>query len=212
MKNRKYDIYVLTVLLIIVAAGFLLRPQSKSNMIKITLNKEVYGYYDLNKNQTIHINKENTLKIENHKIRMISATCPDHLCIKQGTINKKVVGLMRRRQIDYVVLAGFLWLVPENLLTAYPNRIVNIHPALLPRHGGKGMYGDRVHRAVVEAGDRETGITIHRVNERYDSGDILAQYRVPVTETDTPETVAAKVHALEYEHFPAEIEKEIARL
>ena len=117
---------------------------------------------------------------------------------------------MRRRQIDYVVLAGFLWLVPENLLTAYPNRIVNIHPALLPRHGGKGMYGDRVHRAVVEAGDRETGITIHRVNERYDSGDILAQYRVPVTETDTPETVAAKVHALEYEHFPAEIEKEIS--
>lgn len=105
-----------------------------------------------------------------------------------------------------------MWLVPENLLTAYPNRIVNIHPALLPRHGGKGMYGDRVHRAVVEAGDRETGITIHRVNERYDSGDILAQYRVPVTETDTPETVAAKVHALEYEHFPAEIEKEIARL
>ena len=124
----------------------------------------------------------------------------------------RIVGLMRRRQIDYVVLAGFLWLVPENLLTAYPNRIVNIHPALLPRHGGKGMYGDRVHRAVVEAGDRETGITIHRVNERYDSGDILAQYRVPVTETDTSETVAAKVHALEYEHFPAEIEKEIARL
>ena len=79
MKNRKYDIYVLAILLIIAAAGFLLRPQSKSNMIKITLNK----------NQTIHINKENTLKIENHKIRMISATCPDHLCIKQGTINKK---------------------------------------------------------------------------------------------------------------------------
>ena len=81
MKNRKYDIYVLAILLIIAAAGFLLRPQSKSNMIKITLNKEVYGYYDFNKNQTIHINKENTLKIENHKISMISATCPDHLCI-----------------------------------------------------------------------------------------------------------------------------------
>ena len=75
MKNRKYDIYVLTVLLIIVAAGFLLRPQSKSNMIKITLNKEVYGYYDLNKNQTIHINKENTLKIENHKITKLQYTC-----------------------------------------------------------------------------------------------------------------------------------------
>ena len=89
MKNRRYDFYVLAVLLIIAAASILLRPQSKSNIVKITLSKEVYGYYDLNKNQTIHINKENTLKIEDHKIRMISATCPDHLCIKQGAINKK---------------------------------------------------------------------------------------------------------------------------
>ena len=148
------------------------------------------------------------------RVELILTNRPESVVFDRDTFynSDRIVVLMRRRQIDYVVLAGFLWLVPENLLTAYPNRIVNIHPALLPRHGGKGMYGDRVHRAVVEAGDRETGITIHRVNERYDSGDILAQYRVPVTETDTPETVAAKVHALEYEHFPAEIEKEIARL
>lgn len=89
MKNIKYDFYVLFVLVIIVIVSILLRPQSKGNIVKVTLNKEVYGYYDLNKNQTIHINKENTLKIEKHKIKMISATCPDHLCIKQGAINKK---------------------------------------------------------------------------------------------------------------------------
>lgn len=121
----------------------------------------------------------------------------------------RILLLLQDREIDYVVLAGFLWLVPDNLIAAYNNRIVNIHPALLPRHGGKGMYGDRVHRAVVEAGDSESGVTIHRVNAIYDSGDILAQYRVPVTPTDTPDDVAAKVHALEYEHFPKEIEKEL---
>lgn len=124
----------------------------------------------------------------------------------------QVVALLQARGIDYVVLAGFLWLVPDNLLAAYGNRMVNIHPALLPRHGGKGMYGDRVHRAVVEAGDCESGVTIHRVNAVYDSGDILAQYRVAVTPADTPETVAEKVHALEYEYFPVEIEKELNRL
>ena len=87
----------------------------------------------------------------------------------------RVVERLRREGIGYIVLAGFLWLVPDNLLGAYGGRILNVHPSLLPRHGGKGMYGDRVHRAVVESGDRETGITIHRVNEHYDSGDIVAR-------------------------------------
>ena len=119
----------------------------------------------------------------------------------------KIIELLAAHGIDYIVLAGFLWLVPDNLLKAYPDRIVNIHPSLLPKHGGKGMYGDRVHRAVIESGDKESGITIHRVNELYDSGSILAQYRVPVTPDDTPESVAAKVHALEYRYFPIEIEK-----
>ena len=124
----------------------------------------------------------------------------------------KIVELLAAHGIDYVVLAGFLWLVPDNLLKAYPDKIVNIHPSLLPKHGGKGMYGDRVHRAVIESGDKESGITIHRVNEFYDSGSIIAQYRVPVTSDDTPETVATKVHALEYKYFPVEIEKEIGKL
>lgn len=124
----------------------------------------------------------------------------------------KIVDLLASHHIDFVVLAGFLWLVPDNLLRAYPDKIVNIHPSLLPKHGGKGMYGDRVHRAVIESGDKESGITIHRVNELYDSGSIIAQYRIPVTSDDTPETVATKVHALEYKYFPVEIEKEIAKL
>lgn len=124
----------------------------------------------------------------------------------------KIVDLLKKEGIDYVVLAGFLWLVPDNILKEYGGLIVNIHPALLPRHGGKGMYGDRVHQAVVEAGDKETGITIHKVNEKYDSGDIISQYKVAVEAGDTPDTVAAKVHALEYKYFPSEIEKEIKKL
>ncbi len=124
----------------------------------------------------------------------------------------RIVNLLRDRGVDYVVLAGFLWLVPSSLIAAYPNRIVNIHPALLPKFGGKGMYGDRVHQAVVEAGEKESGITIHIVNEHYDSGAILAQFRVPVEPTDTPDQVAAKVHALEYAHFPDVIAAELAKL
>lgn len=123
--------------------------------------------------------------------------------------NEGILDLLRSRGIDYIVLAGFLWLVPDYLIRAYDGRIINIHPALLPRHGGKGMYGDRVHRAVIECGDTETGITIHKVNEVYDSGDILVQFRIPVTSGDTPETVAQKVHELEYRYFPEVIENEI---
>ena len=124
----------------------------------------------------------------------------------------RVVERLRREGIGYIVLAGFLWLVPDNLLGAYGGRILNVHPSLLPRHGGKGMYGDRVHRAVVESGDRETGITIHRVNEHYDSGDIVARYRTEVEPGDTPERVAEKVHALEYRYYPLVIEAEIDKL
>jgi len=124
----------------------------------------------------------------------------------------RIPELLAERGIDYVVLAGFLWLVPDSLLRAYRGRIVNVHPSLLPRHGGKGMYGDRVHRAVVEAGDRETGITVHRVDAVYDSGDVLARYSVAVEAGDTPEDVARKVHELEYRYFPMEIEKEIDKL
>ncbi|MCH5306124.1 MAG: phosphoribosylglycinamide formyltransferase [Rikenella sp.] len=124
----------------------------------------------------------------------------------------RVALLLQEYRIDFIVLAGFLWLVPEFLTTAYAGRIVNIHPALLPKFGGKGMYGDRVHRAVIEAGERQSGITIHRVNERYDSGDTLFQTTVAVEADDTPESLAAKIHELEHRHFPAVIERTIRGL
>ena len=105
------------------------------------------------------------------------------------------------------VLAGFLWLVPASMINAFPERIVNIHPALLPKYGGKGMYGMHVHEAVVANKETETGITIHTVNAEYDRGDILFQSRCAVLPADTPEAVAAKVHELEYRYFPEIIEK-----
>mgnify|MGYP002399036608 CR=1 FL=1 len=110
--------------------------------------------------------------------------------------------MLQRRKIDLLVLAGFLWLVPEAVIDAYRGRIVNIHPALLPGFGGKGMYGDSVHRAVLDAGCSESGITIHYVNEQYDSGDIIFQARCPVLPDDDAESLAARVHELEYRHYP----------
>lgn len=109
--------------------------------------------------------------------------------------------------INFVVLAGFLWLVPSYLVKAFENRMVNIHPALLPKYGGKGMYGMKVHEAVKAAGETETGITIHYVNERYDEGDAIFQAKCQVAPDDTPEDIAQKIHALEHRHFPEVIEK-----
>ena len=109
-------------------------------------------------------------------------------------------------EIDFIVLAGFLLLIPESLVQAYPDRIVNIHPALLPKYGGKGMYGMHVHEAVKAAGERETGITIHLVDPNYDEGRILVQKRVSLDAGDTPEMIAQKVHALEHAWYPRVIE------
>lgn len=111
--------------------------------------------------------------------------------------------------IDFIVLAGFLWKVPARLIEAYPSRIINIHPALLPKYGGKGMYGNFVHEAVIASGDPESGITIHYVDEQYDHGDTLFQATCPVTENDTPTTLAAKIHELEHQHFPRVIEETV---
>lgn len=108
--------------------------------------------------------------------------------------------------VDLIVLAGFLWLIPQNLINAFPNKIINIHPALLPKYGGKGFYGHHVHEAVVAAHEKESGITIHYVNEEYDSGNIIFQKTVALTPTDTPDDVAAKIHILEQENFPVVIE------
>ena len=117
--------------------------------------------------------------------------------------------LLADYSIDYIILAGFLLKVPEALLQIYPNRIINIHPALLPKHGGKGMYGDRVHKKVIEMGDTQSGITIHYVNEKYDEGEIIFQKSCHILPEDTFEAVAQKVHKLEYAHFPRIIEEVI---
>ena len=118
-----------------------------------------------------------------------------------------VLNTLKDNKIYFVVLAGFLWLVPENLIVAYPNKIINIHPALLPAYGGKGMFGDHVHLAVVENKEKESGITIHYVNGEYDKGNIIFQAKCTIEPTDTPETVAEKVHELEYKYYPEVIER-----
>ena len=120
---------------------------------------------------------------------------------------KPVLELLTEYNIDAIVLAGFLLKIPTLLIQHFPDKIINIHPALLPKFGGKGMYGARVHQAVKEAGEPETGITIHYVNENYDDGNILFQARCPISADDTAEMIAAKVHLLEYEYYPQVIEK-----
>ena len=108
---------------------------------------------------------------------------------------------------DLIVLAGFLWKFPEHIIAKYPNKIINIHPALLPKYGGKGMYGMNVHKAIFENKDKETGITIHYVNEHYDEGEFIFQQKVNIENCDSAEEIAAKIHELEQKHFPEVIEK-----
>lgn len=117
---------------------------------------------------------------------------------------------LQAAKIDFIVLAGFLWKIPSKLIDAYPNAIVNIHPALLPLHGGKGMYGMKVHQSVLNANDPQSGITIHYVDEQYDNGDIIFQEKCPVSPGETPETLAQKIHELEYKHFPRVIEQVVS--
>lgn len=119
---------------------------------------------------------------------------------------------LKEKGIDFLVLAGFLWKIPTALIEAYPKRIVNIHPALLPKYGGRGMYGQYVHEAVLQAGERETGITIHYVDEHYDNGDIIFQTACPVLAGDSLETIADRIHQLEYAHYPRVVEEVLKNL
>lgn len=120
--------------------------------------------------------------------------------------NGKILNLLKEYCIDIIVLAGFLKLFPQSIIDIFPQQIVNIHPALLPKYGGKGMYGNRVHQAVIEAGEPESGITIHYVNSNYDDGNIIFQAKCPVMKDDTPDTLAQRVHSLEYKYYPEVIE------
>ncbi|MDR1698457.1 MAG: phosphoribosylglycinamide formyltransferase [Prevotellaceae bacterium] len=121
---------------------------------------------------------------------------------KQFRETDDVLHFLQEKNIDFIVLAGFLLKIPGNIIAAFPDKIVNIHPALLPKFGGKGMYGSHVHEAVVEAGEKESGITVHYINAQYDEGEIIFQARCEVLPSDSADDVAEKVHALEYLHFP----------
>ena len=160
-----------------------------NNTAKIELvvcNKEGAGVLDIAKKYTI-----DTLLIEKDKF-----------------FNTDIyIRELQKRGIRLIVLAGFLWKVPSLLINAYPNRIVNIHPALLPKYGGKGMYGNRVHETVIAAGDKESGITIHYVDELYDHGNIIFQATCKIDEKDTSVSLAQKIHLLEHQHYPTVIDK-----
>ena len=121
------------------------------------------------------------------------------------------INLLKDLHIDWLVLAGFLWKIPENLIAAFPDHIVNIHPALLPKHGGQGMYGIHVHRSVHAAGDLESGITIHRVNRHYDEGNILAQIPVSLEPGESPESIQQKVRDLEWKYYAPILEEIILK-
>lgn len=131
---------------------------------------------------------------------------------KSQLLDGTVLDILQDNKIGFVVLAGFLQKIPDEILSAFEHRIVNIHPSLLPKYGGKGMYGDKVHEAVYSAGETQSGITIHFLNEHYDEGDIIFQATCDILPGDVPDTIAAKVHALEYEYYPKVIDKEICRL
>jgi len=123
-----------------------------------------------------------------------------------------VIRLLKNLQVDLIVLAGFLWLIPESLLNAFPNRIINLHPALLPKYGGKGMYGDHVHRAILEAGEEESGITIHFASTQFDEGEVIHQSKFKIDPGDNLETIKFKGQQLEHQHFPKVIENLLKKM
>ena len=124
--------------------------------------------------------------------------------------NDEILQKMKENNINWIILAGFLLKIPKNIIKTFSNKIINIHPSLLPKFGGKGMYGDRVHQAVIDAKEQESGITIHYVNDHYDEGKIIFQAKCLVEANDSPEDLAKKIHQLEYKHFPKIIEESIS--
>ncbi len=166
---------------------------------------------------------------ENDRINISCVLCnkPDayvltratHLSIDFHVFNRQefnnpgsILDYLESKNVNFIVLAGFLWLIPDWLIEKFEGKIVNIHPALLPKFGGKGMYGDIVHKSVFENGEKETGITIHYVNKNYDEGGIIFQKSVAINSTDDPNSIASKVHELEYQYYPTIIEKIVVNL
>lgn len=167
--------------------------------------ENIFNYFKEKENINIKIlfcNNENAFVI--NRCKNMGLDC---FLFNKQSFSTSVLEKLISEKIDYIVLAGFLWLVPENIIDAFPSRIINIHPALLPKYGGKGMYGDNVHKAVFAAKDNQSGITIHLVDKVYDKGTIVFQKAVPIYESDSADDIANKVHKLEYTYFPSVIEK-----
>lgn len=143
------------------------------------------------------------VRAQNHNVPSVVMTKKDF------ADEQKIMSLMEQYNIDYIILAGFLLMVPDYLISAFDHKIINIHPALLPKFGGKGMYGMHVHEAVKAAGEKETGITVHYVSPICDGGDIISQFKVALTPEDSADDIAAKIHVLEQAHFPQVIEQAI---
>lgn len=138
---------------------------------------------------------------------------PSHIFDKHEFYKtNNVVDLLKNLQIDLIVLAGFMWLIPQNLLKAFPNKIINIHPALLPKYGGKGMYGDRVHQAILDAHEEESGITIHFIDEHFDEGEIIHQSRFKIEPGDDLEMLKFKGQQLEHLHYPKVVEQLLKKM
>ena len=168
--------------------------------------QNIIEYFKKTKNHEVSLvlsNKREAYVLQRAKLLDVST----RFFSKEEFHNYTVLKLLEEYRIDFIVLAGFLWLMPKEFLRAYPNRIVNIHPALLPKYGGKGMYGARVHETVLENKEKESGISIHYVNEEYDKGNIIFQTRCKIEQGETADSLAKKVHKLEYEHYPRVIEE-----
>lgn len=169
--------------------------------------ENIIKYFSTGKNIQVVLVLSNRLEAIVHK-RAAALNVPSVFFDRNDFYNSgRVLNILVASRIDFIVLAGFLWLVPDDIISKYEKRIINIHPALLPSYGGKGMYGEKVHKAVIDNHETESGITIHYVNRSYDEGDIIFQARCRVEPCDTPDSLASKVHALEYEHYPRVIEE-----
>jgi phosphoribosylglycinamide formyltransferase-1 len=164
------------------------------------------------KNQTIRVALIVCNKPEAGVLRIADAeNIPSFIIDKEKFFQSDIyIKELKENKIDFIVLAGFLWKIPAALIKAFPERIINIHPALLPKHGGKGMYGNYVHQAVIDNKETQSGITVHYVDDVYDNGKIIFQATCPVLENDTAATLAQRIHTLEHEHYPAVIERFIS--
>lgn len=134
----------------------------------------------------------------------------ENLCLSNGVDyieTSEVIDIIKNRNVDLIVLAGYLKLIPDELISKFPNRIINIHPSLLPKFGGKGMYGKKVHQSVIDSGEKESGITVHYVNKNYDEGEIIKQIKIKLSDSETPDTLESKIHDIELENFPKIIEQ-----